>query len=169
VNNINRPLEISAISSPEQASHSPPGADLDQPPVLKRERPLELHNGTGSYSSALSSDEDEEEEEEEEEDDDGDSGYPADTSSSRIERKIATISLESRDGPNRTGEGGERGRKSGGSSGHSTGSEASSSSSSSSLCSTSKWKSTFSPISDPKQPGSDMRQGGSPFGLGGPP
>ena len=39
---------------------------------------------------------------------------------------------------------------------------------SSSLCSTSKWKSTFSPISDPKHPGSDMRQGGSPFGLGAP-
>ena len=67
VNNINQPLEISAISSPEQGS---PAGDRDQPPVLKRERPLEL-NGTGSYSSALSSD------------DDGDSGYPADTSSSR--------------------------------------------------------------------------------------
>ncbi|KAJ3599949.1 hypothetical protein NHX12_033901 [Muraenolepis orangiensis] len=132
VNNINQPLEISAISSPEQANLSPNGADLDQPPVLKRERPLEL-NGTGSYSLALSSDDSS--------DDDGDSGYPADTSSSRIERKIATISLESRDGPNRTGEGGERGRN--------------------------KWKSTFSPISDLKQPGSDMRQGGSPFGHGG--
>uniref|UniRef100_A0A8D3C7E2 Histone-lysine N-methyltransferase, H3 lysine-79 specific n=1 Tax=Scophthalmus maximus TaxID=52904 RepID=A0A8D3C7E2_SCOMX len=123
VNNINQPLEISAISSPEQSSRSPIGPDLDQPPVLKRERPLEL-NGTGRYSSAPSSDEE-------------DSGYPADSSSSR---------------------------KSGSSSGNSTGSEASSSSS---LSSNSKWKSTFSPISDPKQPNSDLRQGGSPFGMGG--
>lgn len=53
-------------------------------------------------------------------------------------------------------------RKSGSSSGNSTGSDASSSSS---LSSTGKWKSTFSPISDPKQPSSDLRQGGSPFGL----
>ncbi|XP_078115309.1 histone-lysine N-methyltransferase, H3 lysine-79 specific isoform X2 [Sander vitreus] len=149
VNNINQPLEISAISSPEQSSRSPAGPDLDQPPILKRERPLEL-NGTGRYSSAPSSD-------------DEDSGYPADSSSSRIERKIATISLESRDGPGRLGDG-ERVRKSGSSSGNSTGSEASSTSS---LSSTSKWKSTFSPISDPKQPNSDLRQGGSPFGMGG--
>ncbi|XP_034036113.1 LOW QUALITY PROTEIN: histone-lysine N-methyltransferase, H3 lysine-79 specific [Thalassophryne amazonica] len=149
VNNINQPLEISAISSPEQSSRSPNGLDLDQPPILKRERPLEL-NGTGRFSSAPSSD-------------DEDSGYPADSSSSRIERKIATISLESRDGPNRIGES-ERGRKSGSTSGNSTGSEASSSSS---MSSTGKWKSTFSPISDPKQPHSDMRQVGSPFGMGG--
>lgn len=147
VNNINQPLEISAISSPEQASHSPSGPDLDQPPILKRERPLEL-NGTGRYSSAPSSD-------------DEDSGYPADSSSSRIERKIATISLESRDIPSRLADG-ERGRKSGSSSGNSTGSESSSSS-----LSSSKWKSTFSPISDPKQPSCDLRQGGSPFAVGG--
>uniref|UniRef100_A0A3B5LY97 Histone-lysine N-methyltransferase, H3 lysine-79 specific n=1 Tax=Xiphophorus couchianus TaxID=32473 RepID=A0A3B5LY97_9TELE len=147
VNNINQPLEISAISSPEQSSRSPHGPDLDQPPVLKRERPLEL-NGTGRYSTAPSSD-------------DEDSGYPPDSSSSRIERKIATISLESRDGHGRLGDG-ER-RKSGSSSGNSTGSEASSSS----FCSNSKWKSTFSPISDPKQPNSDLRQGGSPFSTGG--
>ncbi|XP_076009056.1 histone-lysine N-methyltransferase, H3 lysine-79 specific isoform X3 [Genypterus blacodes] len=149
VNNINQPLEISAISSPEQSSRSPGGPDLDQPPVLKRERPLEL-NGTGRYSSAPSSD-------------DEDSGYPADSSSSRIERKIATISLESRDGPGRIGDS-ERSRKSGSNSGNSTGSEGSSSSS---LSSTSKWKATFSPISDPKQPNSDLKQGGSPFGMGG--
>ncbi|XP_068174804.1 histone-lysine N-methyltransferase, H3 lysine-79 specific isoform X1 [Antennarius striatus] len=148
VNNINQPLEISAISSPEQSSRSPNGPDLDQPPILKRERPLEL-NGTGRYSSAPSSD-------------DEDSGYLADSSSSRIERKIATISLESRDGPARLGDC-ERGRKSGSSSGNSTGSEASCSSS---MSSTSKWKSTFSPISDPKQPNNDLRQGGSPFGMG---
>uniref|UniRef100_A0A8C7RXH5 Histone-lysine N-methyltransferase, H3 lysine-79 specific n=1 Tax=Oncorhynchus mykiss TaxID=8022 RepID=A0A8C7RXH5_ONCMY len=135
VNNINQPLEIAAISSPEQSGCSPCGPDMDQPPVLKRERPLEM-NGSGCYSSAPSSDDD--------------SGYPADSSSSRIERKIATISLESRDGP-------------GGSSSNSTGSEVSSSSSSSS---NSKWKSTFSPISDLKQPLSEVRQGGSPFGTG---
>ncbi|XP_035997225.1 histone-lysine N-methyltransferase, H3 lysine-79 specific isoform X2 [Fundulus heteroclitus] len=148
VNNINQPLEISAISSPEQSSCSPHGLDLDQPPILKRERPLEL-NGTGRYSTTPSSD-------------DEDSGYPPDSSSSRIERKIATISLDSRDGHGRLGDG-ERGRKSCSSSGNSTGSDASSSS----FCSNSKWKSTFSPISDPKQPNSDMRQGGSPFSTGG--
>ncbi|KAJ0065089.1 hypothetical protein NL108_005581, partial [Boleophthalmus pectinirostris] len=150
VSNINQPLEISAISSPEQSSRSPSGLDLDQPPILKRERPLEF-NGTGRYSSAPSSD-------------DEDSGYPADSSSSRIERKIATISLESRDIPGRFVDT-DRSRKSGSSSGNSTGSE---SSSTSSLSSTSKWKSTFSPISDPKQPGSELRPGGSPFGVGGP-
>ncbi|XP_023809887.1 histone-lysine N-methyltransferase, H3 lysine-79 specific isoform X2 [Oryzias latipes] len=144
VSNINQPLEISAISSPEQSSRSPNGPDLDQPPILKRERPLEL-NGTGRYSTTPSSD-------------DEDSGCPADSSSSRIERKIATISLEN--GPCRPGDG-ERGRKSSSSSGNS--SEASSSS----MSSNSKWKSTFSPISDPKQPNSDLRQGGSPFGMGG--
>uniref|UniRef100_A0A8C5H1E8 Histone-lysine N-methyltransferase, H3 lysine-79 specific n=1 Tax=Gouania willdenowi TaxID=441366 RepID=A0A8C5H1E8_GOUWI len=62
VNNINQPLEISAISSPEQSSRSPTGLDLDQPPILKRERPLEL-NGTGRFSTTPSSD-------------DEDSGYP---------------------------------------------------------------------------------------------
>ncbi|XP_061681046.1 histone-lysine N-methyltransferase, H3 lysine-79 specific isoform X2 [Syngnathoides biaculeatus] len=149
VNNINQPLEIAAISSPEQSSRSPAATALDQPPVLKRERPLEV-NGTGRYSSAPSTD-------------DEDSGYPADSTSSRIERKIATISLESREGPGRLGDS-ERGRKSSSSSGNSTGSEASSSSS---MSSTSKWKSTFSPISDLKQPNSDPRQGGSPFGIGG--
>lgn len=56
VNNINQPLEISAISSPEQSGRSPCETDLDQPPVLKRERPLELNN-TGHYSSTPSSDE----------------------------------------------------------------------------------------------------------------
>ncbi|XP_067086585.1 histone-lysine N-methyltransferase, H3 lysine-79 specific isoform X2 [Osmerus mordax] len=150
VNNINQPLEISAISSPEQSCRSPGPPDLDppgppdlDPPVLQRERPLDA---PGSYSSDPSSD-------------DEDSGYPANRS--RIERKIATISLESRDVAGR----GERvGRKSGGSSGNITGSEVSSSSSSSS---TSKWKSTFSPISDPKPP-QDLRQGGSPFRPGGP-
>uniref|UniRef100_A0A673WRN1 Histone-lysine N-methyltransferase, H3 lysine-79 specific n=1 Tax=Salmo trutta TaxID=8032 RepID=A0A673WRN1_SALTR len=95
VNNINQPLEIAAISSPEQSGCSPCGPDMDQPPVLKRERPLEI-NGSGHYSSAPSSDDD--------------SGYPADSSSSRIERKIATISLESRDGAGRPGNS-ERGKE----------------------------------------------------------
>uniref|UniRef100_A0AAX7TTG6 Histone-lysine N-methyltransferase, H3 lysine-79 specific n=1 Tax=Astatotilapia calliptera TaxID=8154 RepID=A0AAX7TTG6_ASTCA len=138
VNNINQPLEISAISSPEQSSRSPVGPDLDQPPILKRERPLEM-NGTGRYSTAPSSD-------------DEDSGYPVDSSSSRAVCLFVFFLSP------------PLGRKSGSSSGNSTGSEASSSSS---LSSTSKWKSTFSPISDPKQPNSDLRQGGSPFGIGG--
>uniref|UniRef100_A0A8C8HJT9 Histone-lysine N-methyltransferase, H3 lysine-79 specific n=1 Tax=Oncorhynchus tshawytscha TaxID=74940 RepID=A0A8C8HJT9_ONCTS len=120
VNNINQPLEIAAISSPEQSGCSPCGPDMDQPPVLKRERPLEM-NGSGCYSSAPSSDDD--------------SGYPADSSSSRYSKRSS----------------------------NSTGSEVSSSSSSSS---NSKWKSTFSPISDLKQPLSEVRQGGSPFGTG---
>lgn len=143
VNNINQPLEISAISSPEQSGRSPCGTDLDQPPVLKRERPLELNN-TGRYSSAPSSDEE------------GASFAPDTSSSSRIERKIATISLD-RDGPIRDVERGSQGRKSGASS---VSSEVSSSSGAS------KWKSTFSPISDPKPTSTDLRQGGSPFGVG---
>ncbi len=52
---------------------------------------------------------------------------------------------------------GSQGRKSGASS---VSSEASSSSGAS------KWKSTFSPISDPKPTPPDLRQGGSPFGVG---
>lgn len=142
VNNINQPLEISAISSPEQSGRSPCGPDLDQPPVLKRERPLELNN-TGRYSSTPSSDEE------------GENFAPDSSNSSRIERKIATISLD-RDGPIRDLERGSQGRKSGPSS---VNSEVSSSSGGS------KWKSTFSPISDPKPTSSD-RQGGSPFGVG---
>ena len=72
VNNINQPLEISAISSPEQSVRSPGPPDLNppgppdlDPPVLQRERPLEA---SGSYSSDPSSD------------DDDDSGYPANRS-----------------------------------------------------------------------------------------
>lgn len=52
---------------------------------------------------------------------------------------------------------GSQGRKSGASS---VSSEVSSSSGAS------KWKSTFSPISDSKPTPSDLRQGGSPFGMG---
>uniref|UniRef100_A0A667XEV2 Histone-lysine N-methyltransferase, H3 lysine-79 specific n=1 Tax=Myripristis murdjan TaxID=586833 RepID=A0A667XEV2_9TELE len=82
VNNINQPLEIAAISSPEQSSGSPCGPDLDQPPILKRERPLEL-NGTGHYSSAPSSD-------------DEDSGYPADSSSSSEASSSSSLSSTSK-------------------------------------------------------------------------
>uniref|UniRef100_A0AAQ5ZBQ4 Histone-lysine N-methyltransferase, H3 lysine-79 specific n=1 Tax=Amphiprion ocellaris TaxID=80972 RepID=A0AAQ5ZBQ4_AMPOC len=82
VNNINQPLEISAISSPEQSSRSPSGPDMDQPPILKRERPLEL-NGTGRYSTAPSSD-------------DEDSGYPADSSSSREASSSSSMSSTSK-------------------------------------------------------------------------
>ncbi|XP_062868843.1 histone-lysine N-methyltransferase, H3 lysine-79 specific isoform X2 [Trichomycterus rosablanca] len=136
VSNITQPLEISAISPPEPSGRSPCEPDLDQPPVLKRERPVEL-NGSGRYLSTPSSE-------------DEDARYPADSSSSRIERKIATISLEGRESDRVL-----QGRKSGPSS---VSSEVSSSSSS-------KWKSTFSPISDPKPP-SDFRQSGSPFCVG---
>lgn len=69
MNNINQPLEISAISSPEQAGGSPCETDLDQPPVLKRERPLEI-NGFNCDLSTPSSEEE-------------DTGYPADSSSLR--------------------------------------------------------------------------------------
>uniref|UniRef100_A0A8C4XE69 Histone-lysine N-methyltransferase, H3 lysine-79 specific n=1 Tax=Erpetoichthys calabaricus TaxID=27687 RepID=A0A8C4XE69_ERPCA len=144
VNNINQPLEIAAISSPETSMKNSPIPDLDQPPVLKRERPLDI-NGTTRYSSTMSSDEEERDCQEE-------------CASMRIERKIATISLENCDSPVKLGDfdkgGNPAGRK------VSNNHEISSSTSSSS-----KWKSTFSPISDPKQPNSEtVRQGSSPFG-----
>ncbi|XP_041086645.1 histone-lysine N-methyltransferase, H3 lysine-79 specific-like isoform X2 [Polyodon spathula] len=147
VNNINQPLEIAAISSPENTLKNSPVPNLDQPPVLKRERPLEL-NGVRRYSSSPASSSDEEH-----------SGFQNDSGSMRIERKIATISLES--SPIKAGDrdkgGSSAGRKA------ANGIEVSPCSSSSS--SSSKWKSTFSPISDPKQPASDcLRHGGSPFG-----
>ncbi|XP_051977246.1 histone-lysine N-methyltransferase, H3 lysine-79 specific isoform X2 [Xyrauchen texanus] len=143
VNNINQPLEISAISSPEQTGRSPGGQDLNQPPVLKRERPLELNN-TGHYSFTPSSDEE------------GNNFAPDTSNSARIERKIATMSFD-KDGPIRDVERGSQGRKSGASS---VSSEVSSSSGAS------KWKSTFSPISDPKPTPSDLRQVDLPFGVG---
>uniref|UniRef100_A0A2I3GFN4 Histone-lysine N-methyltransferase, H3 lysine-79 specific n=1 Tax=Nomascus leucogenys TaxID=61853 RepID=A0A2I3GFN4_NOMLE len=72
VSNINQPLEITAILSPETSLKSSPVPyqDHDQPPVLKKERPLNEEPGS----------EDE-------------------PSSARIERKIATISLESKSPP----------------------------------------------------------------------
>ncbi|XP_009983174.1 PREDICTED: histone-lysine N-methyltransferase, H3 lysine-79 specific, partial [Tauraco erythrolophus] len=120
VNNINQPLEITAISSPENSlKNSPvPYQDNDQPPVLKKEKPLIQTNGV--HYSPLTSDEEQ--------------GSEDEHNSSRIERKIATISLESKS-PQKTVENGGSlsGRK-----------QAQSNESMNS----SKWKSTFSPISD---------------------
>lgn len=59
MNNINQPLEIAAISSPENSLKNSPVPNLDQPPVLKRERPLEL-NGARRYSPSPPSSSDEE-------------------------------------------------------------------------------------------------------------
>lgn len=56
VSNINQPLEITAISSPESLQSSPvPSQDDDQPPVLKKERPLGQSNG--AHCSPPTSDE----------------------------------------------------------------------------------------------------------------
>ncbi|XP_063003238.1 histone-lysine N-methyltransferase, H3 lysine-79 specific isoform X2 [Elgaria multicarinata webbii] len=90
--------------------------DNDQPPVLKKEKPLAQSNGI--HYSPLTSDEEQASE------DDG--------NSSRIERKIATISLESKS-PQKPMENSISlaGRKPAGENMNS-----------------SKWKSTFSPISD---------------------
>ncbi|XP_062968626.1 histone-lysine N-methyltransferase, H3 lysine-79 specific isoform X1 [Cynocephalus volans] len=121
VSNINQPLEITAISSPENSLKSSPipYQDHDQPPVLKKERPLSQTNG--AHYSPLTSDEDQ-----------GSEDEPS--SASRIERKIATISLESKSPPKTLENGGSvAGRKP-----TATGEPVNSS----------KWKSTFSPISD---------------------
>ncbi|XP_064898342.1 histone-lysine N-methyltransferase, H3 lysine-79 specific isoform X9 [Columba livia] len=120
VNNINQPLEITAISSPENSlKNSPvPYQDNDQPPVLKKEKPLIQSNGV-HYSPLTSDDE---------------QGSEDEHNSSRIERKIATISLESKS-PQKTVENGSSlsGRKQ---------------AQSNENMNSSKWKSTFSPISD---------------------
>ncbi|NWW46640.1 DOT1L protein, partial [Pedionomus torquatus] len=120
VNNINQPLEITAISSPENSlKNSPvPYQDNDQPPVLKKEKPLIQTNGV--HYSPLTSDEEQ--------------GSEDEHNSSRIERKIATISLESKS-PQKTVENG--GSLSGRKQAQST-----------ENMNSSKWKSTFSPISD---------------------
>ncbi|XP_030191637.1 histone-lysine N-methyltransferase, H3 lysine-79 specific isoform X3 [Lynx canadensis] len=119
VSNINQPLEITAISSPESLKSSPvPYQDSDQPPVLKKEKPLSQTNG--AHYSPLTSDEEQ--------------GSEDEPGSTRIERKIATISLESRSPPKTLENGGGlAGRKP-----TPAGEPANSS----------KWKSTFSPISD---------------------
>ncbi|XP_070602827.1 histone-lysine N-methyltransferase, H3 lysine-79 specific isoform X4 [Erythrolamprus reginae] len=118
VSNINQPLEITAISSPENSlKNSPvPYQDNDQPPVLKKERPLIQSNGI--HYSPLTSDEEQ--------------SLEDDHNSTRIERKIATISLESKS-PQKPLENciNSAGRKQAAESMNS-----------------SKWKSTFSPISD---------------------
>lgn len=121
VSNINQPLEITAISSPESSlKGSPvPCPDHDQPPVLKKERPLGAPNG--AHYSPLTSDEE--------------PGSEDEPGSARIERKIATISLESRSPPkNLENGGGPAGRKP--------------TPASEPVSSSGKWKSTFSPISD---------------------
>ncbi|XP_039103912.1 histone-lysine N-methyltransferase, H3 lysine-79 specific isoform X2 [Hyaena hyaena] len=92
--------------------------DSDQPPVLKKEKPLSQTNG--AHYSPLTSDEEQ--------------GSEDEPGSARIERKIATISLESRSPPKTLENGGGlAGRK------PTPASEPTNSS---------KWKSTFSPISD---------------------
>nr|XP_028569543.1 histone-lysine N-methyltransferase, H3 lysine-79 specific isoform X2 [Podarcis muralis] len=90
--------------------------DSDQPPVLKKEKPLTQSNGI--HYSPLTSDEEQ--------------GSEDDHNSTRIERKIATISLESKS-PQKPMENSMSlaGRKQ-----------------ASENMNSSKWKSTFSPISD---------------------
>ncbi|XP_058393582.1 histone-lysine N-methyltransferase, H3 lysine-79 specific isoform X1 [Diceros bicornis minor] len=120
VNNINQPLEITAISSPESSLKSSPVPyqDNDQPPVLKKEKPLSQTNG--AHYSPLTSDEEQ--------------GSEDEPSSARIERKIATISLESKSPPKTLENGCSlAGRKL---------------TPASEPVNSSKWKSTFSPISD---------------------
>ncbi|XP_039321502.1 histone-lysine N-methyltransferase, H3 lysine-79 specific isoform X4 [Saimiri boliviensis] len=120
VNNINQPLEITAISSPETSLKSSPVPyqDHDQPPVLKKERPLSQTNG--AHYSPLTSDEE--------------PGSEDEPSSARIERKIATISLESKSPPKTLENGGGVAGRRPAPAGEPVNS--------------SKWKSTFSPISD---------------------
>ncbi|XP_015155352.2 histone-lysine N-methyltransferase, H3 lysine-79 specific isoform X2 [Gallus gallus] len=92
--------------------------DNDQPPVLKKEKPLTQSNGV-HYSPLTSDDE---------------QGSEDEHNSTRIERKIATISLESKS-PQKTVENGGSlsGRKQ---------------AQPNENMNSSKWKSTFSPISD---------------------
>ncbi|XP_016018980.2 histone-lysine N-methyltransferase, H3 lysine-79 specific isoform X5 [Rousettus aegyptiacus] len=120
VNNINQPLEITAISSPESSLKSSPVPyqDNDQPPVLKKEKPLSQTNG--AHYSPLTSDEE--------------PGSEDEPGSARIERKIATISLESKSPPKTLENGG--------------GLAARKPMPASEPVNSSKWKATFSPISD---------------------
>ncbi|XP_021571833.1 histone-lysine N-methyltransferase, H3 lysine-79 specific [Carlito syrichta] len=120
VSNINQPLEITAISSPETSLKSSPAPyqDHDQPPVLKKERPLSQPNG--AHYSPLTSDEE--------------PGSEDEPGSARIERKIATISLESKSPPKTLENGGPLAGRKPAPAGEPINS--------------SKWKSTFSPISD---------------------
>ncbi|XP_075400826.1 histone-lysine N-methyltransferase, H3 lysine-79 specific isoform X1 [Tenrec ecaudatus] len=120
VSNINQPLAITAISSPEHSLKSSPAPcqDPDQPPVLKKERPL--GPSSGAHYSPLTSDEE--------------PGSEDEPGSARIERKIATISLESKSPPKTLENGGSLGSRKPTPVGEPVNS--------------SKWKSTFSPISD---------------------
>ncbi|KAL7992931.1 hypothetical protein Chor_017187 [Crotalus horridus] len=131
VSNINQPLEITAISSPENSlKNSPvPYQDNDQPPVLKKEKPLIQTNGI--HYSPLTSDEEQ--------------SLEDDHNSTRIERKIATISLESKS-PQKPLENSkfiDQSYSPSVTSINSAGRKQATESMNSS-----KWKSTFSPISD---------------------
>ncbi|XP_004378555.1 histone-lysine N-methyltransferase, H3 lysine-79 specific [Trichechus manatus latirostris] len=139
VNNINQPLEITAISSPENSLKSSPVPyqDHDQPPVLKKEKPLGQTNG--AHYSPLTSDDEQ--------------GSEDEPGSARIERKIATISLESKSPPKTLENGGGLANRK--------------PVPASEPVNSSKWKSTFSPISDiglaksadsPLQAGSTLSQ-----------
>ncbi|KAM4050716.1 histone-lysine N-methyltransferase, H3 lysine-79 specific isoform 1-T1 [Anomaloglossus baeobatrachus] len=118
VNNINQPLEITAISSPESSLKSSPAPyqEHELPPILKKEKPISCTNGV-HYSPLTTEDEAESE---------------VEIHNARTERKNSTLSFENKDSPQKSE--GERGllypsRKS-------------------SCESIGKWKSTFSPISD---------------------
>ncbi|XP_068930071.1 histone-lysine N-methyltransferase, H3 lysine-79 specific isoform X7 [Petaurus breviceps papuanus] len=103
-------IPLASVVLPSRAEK----VDNDQPPVLKKEKPLVQTNG--AHYSPLTSDEEH--------------GSEDERNSSRIERKIATISLESKS-PQKTENGGSlTGRKQ------------------TEGINSSKWKSTFSPISD---------------------
>ncbi|PIN92260.1 hypothetical protein AB205_0070450 [Aquarana catesbeiana] len=93
VNNINQPLEITAISSPENSLKSSPAPyhDHELPPVLKKEKPLLPSNGV-HYSPLTTEDEMESDEE---------------VHSTRAERKSSSLCFESKDSPHRSE--GERG------------------------------------------------------------
>ncbi|KAG8454663.1 hypothetical protein GDO86_001038 [Hymenochirus boettgeri] len=118
VSNINQPLEITAISSPETSIKSSPASyqDHELPPVLKKEKPLLVSNGV-HYSPLTTEDEAESED---------------DTRLARAERKNSSLSFDSKDSPQRSE--GERGLPFSGRK--------------SSCENVGKWKATFSPISD---------------------
>ncbi|XP_044124925.1 histone-lysine N-methyltransferase, H3 lysine-79 specific isoform X3 [Bufo gargarizans] len=94
VNNINQPLEITAISSPENSLKSSPAPyqDHELPPVLKKEKPISSTNGV-HYSPLTTEDEAESEDEFH--------------STSRTERKSINMCFENTDSPQRSE--GERG------------------------------------------------------------
>uniref|UniRef100_A0A8C5P9J8 Histone-lysine N-methyltransferase, H3 lysine-79 specific n=1 Tax=Leptobrachium leishanense TaxID=445787 RepID=A0A8C5P9J8_9ANUR len=119
VNNLNQPLGITAISSPDiSLKNSPiPYPDLELPPVLKKEKPLPTTNGI-HYSPLTSEDEVESEED--------------CHSANRNDKKNSSLYFDSKDSPQRSD--GERGLPY---PGRKSTSET-----------IGKWKSTFSPISD---------------------